>query len=212
MEDIQIYYPLLDRYEEVKNLPCQHVRAKEILKQPHMQCAGFPLLVSGMLRITQILENGEKSFLYDLKPGEYCHEVMHCLIEGSSGNIQSMALMDSRIYLISPAFFQNVLMKDTDFLRAVYCDAISKMHKLMDNNQLKNESVEERLLGYLIKQPSARMYTTHKDIAFELHSAREVISRKLKEYEQYGWVALGKGKIEIKNCTALENEYRKVKR
>ena len=123
-----------------------------------------------------------------------------------------MALVDSTIYLVSPAFFQNVLMKDAAFLLAVYSDAITKMHKLMANNQLKNESVEERLLGYLISQTTSRIYVTHKDIAFELHSAREVISRKLKEYEQYGWVALGKGKIEIIDILALEKEYRKVKR
>ncbi|MCH4284915.1 MULTISPECIES: Crp/Fnr family transcriptional regulator [Bacillota] len=212
MKDIQLYYPVLDQYTQIQELACIQVKAKEILKQPYMQCAGFPLLTKGALRITQILENGEESFLYDLKPGDYCHEVMNCLIKQNSGNIKSMALVDSTIYLVSPAFFQNVLMKDAAFLLAVYSDAITKMHKLMANNQLKNESVEERLLGYLISQTTSRIYVTHKDIAFELHSAREVISRKLKEYEQYGWVVLGKGKIEIIDILALEKEYRKVKR
>lgn len=212
MKDIQLYYPVLDQYTQIQELTCIQVKAKEILKQPHMQCAGFPLLTKGALRITQILENGEESFLYDLKPGDYCHEVMNCLIQQNSGNIKSMALVDSDIYLVPSTMFQNVLMKDANFLLEVYSDAITKMHKLMANNQLKNESVEERLLGYLIAQKTSRIYVTHKDIAFELHSAREVISRKLKEYEQYGWVTLSKGKIEIIDRLSLEKEYRKVKR
>lgn len=212
MEELQTYYPLITSRIQSQELPVLQVRAKEIVKQSHQQCQGFPLLVKGILRISQILEDGEESFLYDLYPGDYCHEVMNCLIHHQSGRIQSMAFIDSTIYMVPSSLFTNVLLKEPVFLQSVYQDAVKKLHLMMKNNELKYMSVEERLLDYLLKQNSSVLYTTHKDIAFMLHSAREVISRKLKEYEQRGWISLKKGKILLLDKEALQTELGKVKR
>jgi CRP/FNR family transcriptional regulator len=46
---------------------------------------------------------------------------------------------------------------------------------------------------------------THHELAIELGSAREVVSRHLKRFEKYGWLNLNRGTIEIINRSALEN-------
>ena len=63
MKDIQLYYPVLDQYTQIQELACIQVKAKEILKQPYMQCAGFPLLTKGALRMhTDIMKMEKKAF------------------------------------------------------------------------------------------------------------------------------------------------------
>lgn len=212
MEELKTYYPLIASLKQLQELPVLQVQAKDVVKESHQQCQGFPLLVKGTLRISQILEDGEESFLYDLYPGDYCHEVMNCLIHHQSGRIQSMAMVDSTIYMVPASLFVTVLMKEPAFLQDIYQDAVKKLHIMMKNNELKYMSIEERLLDYLVHQNSTVLYTTHKDIAFMLHSAREVISRKLKEYEQRGWISLKKGKILLLDKEALHTELGKVKR
>lgn len=212
MEELATYYPLITSMKQLDDIPVMHVLAKEVIKEPDQQCLGFPLLIQGAMRISQILEDGEESFLYDLYPGDYCHEVMNCLINEESGNIRSVALQDCKICMVPAGVFLKEWMKDTAFLQDIYQDAVRKLHRMMNNNQLKYMSVEERLLSYLTQQKSKVLYTTHKDIAFMLHSAREVISRKLKEYEQMGWLSLKKGKILVLDKEALLAELGKVKR
>lgn len=212
MDELHKYYPVLAELECIQTITRIHVAEKEIIKDSNQLCPGFPLLVKGSMRISLILEGREESFLYDLYPGDYCHEVMNCLMHQEPGNIRSIALEECDLYMVPVPMFQQKLMKETAFLQDIYEDAILKLHKLFQNNQLDYQSIEERLLGYLCEQKTNIIYTTHKDIAFVLHSAREVISRKLKDYEKQGWIALKKGKIIFLNKDAIQEAYRRVKR
>ena len=63
--------------------------------------------------------------------------------------------------------------------------------------EVKHESLTNRLVKLLIDKKSKNIYLTHNDLAFELYSSREVISRKLKELEKKGYLKLSRGKIQI---------------
>ena len=63
--------------------------------------------------------------------------------------------------------------------------------------EVKHESLEKRLVKLLIEKNSRNIYITHNDLAFELDSAREVVSRRLKELERQGYLKLSRGKITI---------------
>ena len=63
--------------------------------------------------------------------------------------------------------------------------------------EVKHEPLTNRLIKLLISKNSKNIYVTHNDLAFELDSAREVISRKLKQLEKMGYLKLSRGKIQI---------------
>ena len=65
-------------------------------------------------------------------------------------------------------------------------------------------SIDARLAKLLLDTGSATLSRTHQLMADELGTAREVVSRQLKRFEQKGWVALGRGHVEISNRAALE--------
>jgi CRP/FNR family transcriptional regulator len=65
-------------------------------------------------------------------------------------------------------------------------------------------SLDARLAKLLLDSGSTTISRTHQLMADELGTAREVVSRQLKRFEQKGWVQLGRGHVEISNRIALE--------
>ena len=113
-------------------------------------------------------------------------------------NIIARALQDSKICIIPFDIINNYLLHDTLFLQYIYKDLYNKFRLIVNvKEEVKHESLTNRLVKLLIAKKSKNIYLTHNDLAFELDSAREVVSRKLKELEREGYLKLGRGKIQI---------------
>ncbi|NFL07344.1 Crp/Fnr family transcriptional regulator, partial [Clostridium botulinum] len=90
------------------------------------------------------------------------------------------------------------LFKDSEFLKYMYKDIYSKFNTVIEKKEEKrHDSLETRIAKLLISKKSKIVYSTHKELAFEIDSTREVVSRKLKKFEQMGYVNLERGKIII---------------
>jgi CRP/FNR family transcriptional regulator len=74
--------------------------------------------------------------------------------------------------------------------------------------ELAFDSLEIRLRHKLLEQCDANNCTpmTHQALAAEIGSTREVVSRRLKEFEHLGWIKLHRGRIELSNIKALERD------
>ncbi len=83
-----------------------------------------------------------------------------------------------------------------------YGALISDLIVLLD--EVAFHSLDARLAKTLLEANAKTITRTHKQIADELGTAREVVSRQLKRLEQKGWVVLGRGNIEIINQAKLE--------
>jgi len=79
---------------------------------------------------------------------------------------------------------------------------ISDLIVLLD--EIAFHSIDVRLAKLLLDETGSRLSRTHQQIADELGSAREVVSRQLKRFENKGWVMLGRGYIEVINKEALQ--------
>ena len=64
--------------------------------------------------------------------------------------------------------------------------------------------IDMRLAAWLAQHDNGGIKVTHQEVAVELGTAREVVSRQLKEFERKGWVALHRGRIEVTNGSALK--------
>jgi len=80
----------------------------------------------------------------------------------------------------------------------IYEDLHKKFNSILENKEeIMHESLETRLVKLLINKNSNIIYATHGELAFEVDSAREVVSRKLKSIEKRGYIKLERGKILI---------------
>lgn len=141
---------------------------------------------------------GEETNLYNIGKGELCHEALSCFLRCEPLNIIGKATQDSQICIIPFEIMQNYLLNNADFLKIIYRDLHSKFNLIIElKEKVKHEPLEKRLVKLLISKQSKNIYSTHAEIAFELDSAREVISRRLKELEKEGYVKLTRGKIQI---------------
>ena len=84
------------------------------------------------------------------------------------------------------------------FLQYIYKDLYDKLKIIINvKEEVRHESLTNRLVKLLIDEKSRNIYITHNELAFELDSAREVVSRKLKKKKKRGYLKLSRGKIQI---------------
>lgn len=176
-----------------------------VVSKSKEKCNGIIFVIKGNIKIQKINVMGEETYLYNIQSGEFCHEVLNCIEDLESLNIIGRALQDSLIFILPFSILKNYLLKDIDFLMYIYKDIHNKFNGIIEHKEnLIHESVENRLIKLLINKGSNIIYGTHSDLAFEIDTAREVVSRKLKNIEKLGYIKLERGKITIiKNLNEL---------
>ena len=197
-------YPILAQIDEAnKGILSERANFKELLSGEYLttredECIGFLFVISGSIKIQKLNEKGEETNLYNIERGQFCHEALSCFMNCTSLNIIGKAIHDSKICVIPFDIVNKYLLHDTLFLQYIYKDLYNKFKIIINTKeQIKHESLTNRLIKLLIDKKSKNIYLTHNDLAFELDSAREVISRKLKELENMGYLKLSRGKIQI---------------
>lgn len=197
-------YPILDQIDKGNNgILSQKAIFKELLSDEYLttcenECIGFLFVINGNIKIQKINEKGEETNLYNVEKGQLCHESLSCFMNCKSLNIIARAIQDSKICVVPFNVVNDYLLQDTLFLQYIYKDLYSKFTLIVNiKEEVKHESLTNRLVKLLIDKKSKNIYLTHNDLAFELDSAREVVSRKLKELERKGYLKLGRVKIQI---------------
>jgi CRP/FNR family transcriptional regulator len=172
------------------------VYSNEYVTDEEENCHGVLFVIKGIIKIQKINKEGEETNLYNIKQGEFCHEALSCLSNLDSLNITGKAIQDSKVCLIPFDVVRKCLIKDNEFLLYMYKDLYKKFNTVIGNKEeIIHESLEMRLIKFLINKKSNIIYTTHSELAFEIDSVREVVSRKLKEIEKLGYIKLERGKI-----------------
>lgn len=197
-------YPILNKINQKNNYIIDNqaifktVYADEYVKAAEGTCVGVLFVINGVIKIQRINSEGEETNLYNIRNGEFCHEALSCISNFESLNITGKAIQDSKVCLIPIDIARSYLMKDNEFLSYIYGDLYSKFITVIENKEgIVHESLETRLVKLLINKKSNIIYGTHSELAFEIDSAREVVSRKLKNLEKRGYVKLERGKIII---------------
>lgn len=197
-------YPILskinDKNSEIINIHAvfKTLYADEYIKSENGSCGGVLFVIKGKIKIQKVNAEGEETNLYNIGQGEFCHEALSCLSNFESLNIVGKAIQDSEVCIIPLDIVKLYFMKDEDFLLYIYEDLYKKFNAVIENKEeIMHESLETRLVKLLINKNTRIIYATHSEIAFEIDSAREVVSRKLKNIEKLGYIRLERGKIII---------------
>lgn len=197
-------YPIIKEIDKdnngiiLKNAIYKHMDADEYLSTYGGGCSGFIFVISGNIKIQRINKEGGETNLYDIGRGQLCHEALTCFVESKPLNILGRATQASIISVVPFEVVDKYLLSNLRFLKYVYKDLHDKFNLVIGaKDEIKHESLRKRLVKLLKKNTGNIVYTTHSQLAFELDSAREVISRKLKELEKEGYVKVTRGKIVI---------------
>ncbi|CAI3549418.1 MULTISPECIES: Crp/Fnr family transcriptional regulator [Clostridium] len=205
MKNLELLY---DRYPVLRNINDQNeniigknayfkvLQFNEYISSSNGTCQGILFIVDGRLKIQRISENGDETSLYEIKEGELCHEALSCLLNFNPLNIIGRAVMNSTICIIPIEIVRNYLLKDLQFLKYMYEDLYEKFNIIIQKREDKNHnSLQTRLIKLLISKNSKIIYGTHRDLALEIDSTREVVSRHLKLIEKEGYIKIERGKI-----------------
>lgn len=168
-------------------------------------CGAYVMRLAGQSRVYKMSSSGREILLYRVHAGETCVITTTCLLGNSNYPASTIVEEPIRDVTIPSAAF-NQLMIDSKVFRTFvmtnYGALISDLIVLLD--EVAFHSLDARLAKLLLDAGTDTISRTHQLMADELGTAREVVSRQLKRFEQKNWVALGRGHVEIADRAALE--------
>ena len=170
------------------------------------QCRHFLLVLEGTIRVQKISESGKEIVLYRVGPGESCVLSTACLMAGDS--YPAEAIVETPVKAIAIPFqrFEDALGGSRGFRSFVFSSYGRRVASLiMLIEEVAFGRMNGRLAQCLLDRAGRRreIIATHQELATELGTAREVVSRLLKEFERHGWVKLYRGRLELLHPGAL---------
>jgi len=180
----------------------------DIAYQPGWKCDAFLMCLEGQTRIFKSSESGREILLYRVEAGQTCVLTTSCLLAGKPFPAESIAEHDTLLAAIPVTQFHRFMEVSVQFRRFVfdnYGDLLSNLIVLVDEVAFSN--IDIRLARQLIKMADGEgmVHKTHQQLALDLGSVREVISRHLSEWERQGLIEVTRGKIRILNDVALHD-------
>ncbi len=170
-------------------------------------CGRYLLATAGSIRVQLTGATGREVTLYRVISGNSCILTTACLLSGEDYPAEAWTETPVTALAIDRGAFQAAVERSPDFCRFVFqsfsqrlADVIRRMDEVMF------APVDARLAACLLAalRRGALASMTHQDLAVELGTAREVVSRHLKRFEAQGWLHLGRGQIEVLAPVELE--------
>lgn len=164
------------------------------------------LLLAGTVRVQQQSESGREIVLYRVHAGESCVMTTACLLAHENYSAEGIAETDIRAAAIPRAVFDDLVSSSKSFREFVftaYSRRITDLFYVIEEVAFRR--VDIRLAQKLLELQDANhaLRATHQQLAAELGTAREVISRQLQEFQRRNWLKLSRGSVQIENESAL---------
>ncbi len=171
-------------------------------------CSFFSLILKGRVRVYKTGETGREITLYRFQTGESCILTASCILSKNNFPAEAVVEEDVEAVLI-PNELLREFVKQYEPWRKYFFDVLSM--RLGEVMEIIDEVVfrkrDTRIAEYLMKHSSNdEVETTHQQIAAELGTSREVVSRILKDFERDNTITIDRGKIVINNPLQLNSK------
>lgn len=164
------------------------------------QCTHVLFLIKGEIEVFKISKNGKSFRLYTIKEGESCVLNLSCVLSDNNYLAYAKALTDIECILLPRNDFLRIFQRYEDVRKYVFELISTRLVQITAKVEgIVLDSIDTRLHTWLLEKNTDIIYVTHDDIANQLGSAREVISRQLKKWENENKIKLYRGKIKIIN-------------
>ncbi|MDX6183431.1 Crp/Fnr family transcriptional regulator [Flavobacterium sp. Fl-77] len=185
-----------------KNASEQDFKAGTILMRTGQYIKNTILVTKGKIKIYREGEDGGEFLMYYLQPGQACAISMICATKSEKSQIMAKVVEDVSVMMIPLNLMDKWMMEHKswyEFVIETYKNRFEEILEVVDSIAFR--SMDERLEFYLKRHSDAcgcaEVKLSHQEIATELNTSREVISRLLKKMEQRGLVKLNRNQIEL---------------
>jgi CRP/FNR family transcriptional regulator len=182
---------------QIKSFP-----ADSVILNIHAYIKSIPIVLSGSIKVMQTDEEGQEILLYYIKPGESCIMSFLAGIHNDTSKIRAIVEEDAEILLIPVDKASEWIKKFpewTDFIFSLYQKRFEELLEVV--NALAFQKLDARLLQLLNQKASLfqskEISVTHQQLADELGTAREAVSRVLKQMENSKLISLSRNKISL---------------
>ena len=156
-------------------------------------------LLDGTVRVQQLAENGREIVLYRVQAGESCVMTTACLLAYEDYSAEGVAETDIKAAAIPRTVFDDLISQSKEFRTFVfsaYSKRITDLFHVIEDIAFQRMDIRlaQKLLD--LKQGDT-VKATHQQLAAELGTAREVISRQLSEFQRRDWIKQTRGNVEL---------------
>lgn len=189
--------------EEILKVGVQKTfKPNETLIREGQFISSFPLVLRGLIRITRNNDLGNELLLYYLKENEVCAMSLTCCMANQTSNVKAVTEEETEVILLPVAVLDTWMCKFPTWKQFVMQTFQSRFKELIETvDTLAFLKLDERLVKLFIdrnqKSGAVNFSGTHQDLALQLNTSREVISRMLKKLENEGKIKLSRNFIDF---------------
>lgn len=188
-------------YEEVlEHATFKTAEAGAILLKKGQNIKSAMLVTDGTVKLYQEDEEGSEFFMYHLNPGEACAVTLVCNFHLEQSQVLAKALTDISYISIPLEYMDKWLQQYKSWHYFVIRTYRSRYEELLNTiHETAFKNMDERLEFYIkrqVEQSGKTVKLTHQEIANDLNTSREVISRLLKKMENNGWISLSRNEFD----------------
>ena len=165
-------------------------------------CRQFPLVLEGSIRVAKASE-GRELQLYRVTPGESCVLTGGCLVGGRDYPANGVVERDARLVVLPKPVFDQLLGSHAPFRQYVFSLFAERLTDLMTLVEAVAFHKLDRRLAAALLGRGRIVALTHQQLADELGSVREIVTRVLRGFADQGWVQSTRGAIEVLDAVAL---------
>ncbi|HCI06071.1 MAG: Crp/Fnr family transcriptional regulator [Ascidiaceihabitans sp.] len=163
-------------------------------------------LYEGAIRVSQTSGNGRDIVLYRVDAGESCVLTTACMLAEEAYNAEGIAETNIKVVALPKMSFDRLVAEEPafrSFVFAAYSRRLIDLLRVVDDVAFGRIDVRlaERLL--MLAGEDKEVAATHQEIASELGTAREVISRVLHDFQKRGLISQSRGRIALSDKSSL---------
>ncbi|WP_276132458.1 Crp/Fnr family transcriptional regulator [Polluticoccus soli] len=188
---------------------CKTFKDGTLLMKTGQYIRSTMIVLDGLVKVFREDEEGNEYFMYFIEPGQACALSMVCSSTQDTSELTAVAVGDIEVLTVPLSKMDELMAKYTDwyqFVLRTYRKRFEELLVTIDHIAFRN--MDERLVFYLKKTQkglkSNIIPLTHAEIANELNSSREVITRLMKKLAEKGAVKLNRNSVEIIDATLLD--------
>lgn len=174
------------------------------------ECGSIALVVKGSIRVSKISKNGREVNLYRVKHGETCILTISSILSSIPYPATATVEEDADVIILPVEQFHILMQKNVEFQQYIYKILSERLLEVLTLvEEVMFRKMDERVIDLLLNKFQNDMTTldiTHDQIAIELGTAREVVSRIMKSLEREGYLSLSRGKVLLLSRSKLEEK------
>ena len=202
-------YPILasipkDQVEKaLKNVRRLTLKAGTVVYEELQSCNAYPFVLSGNVRVVKRSETGREIALYNVTPGDACVVSSVCLLGNKPYNALGVVQSDCELLMMPANDFDHLLSIKVfrEFIFSLFSRRVLDLMLLID--EVAFRKLDQRLARLLISKGTT-LEMSHQQLADELGTVREMITRILSGFADRQWVRLNRGSMEIVDRQELE--------